>query len=63
MNGRKTSIIKLACAGTCLGVLYVAKRSAEFIEKKVRRNKENSLNRKLAISGILFHLIGIFYNE
>jgi len=65
MKRTKTSIRRIVGDVALLGTLVVSKKCLDKIEEHMndRNKREKALNRKLAITGLIYHAIGIFYNE
>ena len=65
MKHYKPSIKKLAGEAVLLGVAVLANKFLEKTEKKINEHNrsDKALERKLAITSIIYHAIGIFYNE
>lgn len=65
MRKKKTSLLKTAGEAVALGALALTSRCIEKIEnrKKAEPMDEEKLNRQLTVLSVVFHAIGIFYNE
>ncbi|HLP20981.1 MAG TPA: hypothetical protein VK174_11800 [Chitinophagales bacterium] len=65
MRNTKPDMKKLAGSILMLGALAATKKILDKVnkpEERLDRNDKN-LERKLAITSVVYHAIGIFYNE
>jgi hypothetical protein len=65
MKKNKASIPKLAGDALLLGAVMLANKVLDKSERRIKNNpvSDKALNRKLTITSIVYHAIGIFYNE
>jgi hypothetical protein len=65
MKKIKTSIPKLAGDAVLLGAVMFANKILDKTEKRMNAHpfSDKQLQRKLTITSIVYHAIGIFYNE
>ena len=65
MRVRKNNILKLACDAAFIAAIALANRCLIGRQKPMvnRDDNEEQLNRKLTVVSLVYHAIGIFYNE
>ena len=65
MSARKSKILKLAADAAFIAAIALTNRCLASKETPMvkRDDNEKQLNRKLTMVSLVYHAIGIFYNE